>query len=237
VGTGTGFLAGIAARLGHDVTAIDLSTGMLDASTLRDTGLPITFAVGDAVNPAFPVGSFDAIISRSLIWTLREPVTAFRNWHRLLRPGGRVLAIYGLAPAAPPDEGNADREPGVFERYYTREIQAGLPAMRLTDLLHSLKSPLRLDSAMSPPPRLTCCADGRPRQAPTCRALSLVTEALMRSPATESWFGDSARTAAAEGHQDCAATTPRLSTARSGDRVNRSVTAGRLILKRRRPRA
>jgi SAM-dependent methyltransferase len=133
VGTGTGFLAGIAARLGHNVTAIDLSTGMLDASTLRDTGLAITFSVGDAVTPAFPARSFDAVISRSLIWTLREPVTAFRNWYHLLRPGGRVLAIYGLAPAAPLDAGDVDREPGLFERYYNHETQDELPAMRLAD--------------------------------------------------------------------------------------------------------
>lgn len=133
VGTGTGFLAGITARLGHNVTAIDLSTGMLSASALRDTGPAITFAVADAVNPPFPARSFDAIISRSLIWTLREPVTAFRNWHHLLRPGGRILAIYGLAPAAPHDTADADSEPGPFERYYNHETQAELPAMRLAD--------------------------------------------------------------------------------------------------------
>lgn len=108
VGTGTGFLAGIAARLGHNVTAIDLSTGMLDAATLRATGPAIAFAAADAVNPPFPARSFDAVISRSLIWTLREPATAFRNWHRLLRPGGRILAIYGLAPAEPHDAPDAD---------------------------------------------------------------------------------------------------------------------------------
>jgi SAM-dependent methyltransferase len=133
VGTGTGFLAGIAARLGHNVTAIDLSSGMLDASASRGSGLTITFSVGDAVSPAFPARSFDAVISRSLIWTLREPVTAFRNWYQLLRPGGRVLAIYGLAPAAPLDAGNDGPEPGIFERYYNHETQAELPAMRLAD--------------------------------------------------------------------------------------------------------
>jgi SAM-dependent methyltransferase len=118
VGTGTGFLAGIAARLGHRVTAIDLSTGMLDASALRESGLAITFSVGDAVNPDFPPSSFDAVINRSLIWTLREPVTAFRNWYRVLRPGGRVLAIYGLAPTAPAGDTDAESGPGLFERHY-----------------------------------------------------------------------------------------------------------------------
>jgi SAM-dependent methyltransferase len=84
------------------VTAIDLSAGMLEASALRDAGLAVTFAVGDAVDPAFPPRTCDAIVSRSVIWTLREPATAFRNWYQLLRPGGRVLAIYGLSPTAEP---------------------------------------------------------------------------------------------------------------------------------------
>jgi hypothetical protein len=77
--------------------------------------------------------SYPMAISRSLIWTLREPVTAFRKWYHLLRPGGRVLAIYGLAPATPLDAGNADREPGIFERYYNHETQDELPAMCLAD--------------------------------------------------------------------------------------------------------
>jgi len=46
---------------------------MLDASPARDCGPAITFAVGDAVDPPFPAGSFDVVASRSLLWTLRQP--------------------------------------------------------------------------------------------------------------------------------------------------------------------
>lgn len=53
VGTGTGFVARIAAELGHRVTAIDLSEAMLKASAVRDSELDVTFVVGDAVKPAF----------------------------------------------------------------------------------------------------------------------------------------------------------------------------------------
>src|SRR5258708_620287 len=80
VGTGTGFVARIAAVLGHRVTAIDLSEGMLDASSARDCGLAITFAVGDAVDPPFPAGSFDVVVSRTVMATLLRPGLAFRNW-------------------------------------------------------------------------------------------------------------------------------------------------------------
>ena len=138
VGTGTGFVARIAAELGHMVTAIDLSEGMLDASSARDGGLAITFVVGDAVDPPFPAGSFDVVISRSLLWTLRSPELAFRNWYNLLIPGGRMVAIYGLSAAAgsapPPDTDAKDsgQESSLFARHYTPETQEELTAMYLS---------------------------------------------------------------------------------------------------------
>jgi SAM-dependent methyltransferase len=138
VGTGTGFVARIAAELGHQVTAIDLSEGMLDASSARDCGLAITFAVGDAVDPPYPAGSFDVVVSRSVVWTLRQPQLAFRNWYKLLTPGGRMVAIYGLSAAArtePPPDADAKasgQEPTVFERHYTPETRKELTAMYLT---------------------------------------------------------------------------------------------------------
>jgi ubiquinone/menaquinone biosynthesis C-methylase UbiE len=137
VGTGTGFIARIAAELGHQVTAIDLSEGMLDASPARDCS--ITFAVGDAVDPPFPERTFDVVVSRSLLWTLRQPDQAFRNWYKLLAPGGRMVAIYGLSAAAgpelPPDAGAKDsgQEPTFFERHYTPDVREQLTAMYLTD--------------------------------------------------------------------------------------------------------
>jgi len=137
VGTGTGFVARISAELGHHVSAIDASPTMLDASPAQKQGLAITFAVGDAVAPAFPAESFDVVINRSLLWTLRQPETAFGHWYELLRPGGRVVTVYGLSPRTPvgPDSSAEDRgdEPGFFERYYTPETRAALPAMHLSD--------------------------------------------------------------------------------------------------------
>lgn len=139
VGTGTGFVARIAAELGHQVTAIDLAEAMLDASPARDCALAITFAVGDAVDPPFPAGSFDVVVSRSVLWTLRQPELAFRNWYRLLTSGGRMIAIYGLSVAAgpePPPDGDAKEsghEPTLFERHYAADVREELTAMHLAD--------------------------------------------------------------------------------------------------------
>ncbi|ROO60472.1 methyltransferase family protein [Micromonospora sp. Llam0] len=97
VGTGTGLVAMELWRLGYRVTGVDLAEGMLDfarAKARQVQNAPV-FAVGDAVSPPFPEGSFDAITARYVLWTLREPERALSNWRRLLRPGGRIAIVDG----------------------------------------------------------------------------------------------------------------------------------------------
>jgi len=92
VGTGSGHVACLLADLGHRVTGIDLAGGMLHLARThaaeRDT--PPRILAGDAVDPDFPTASFDAIVGRYVMWTLRDPGTAVANWVRLLRSGGVV---------------------------------------------------------------------------------------------------------------------------------------------------
>jgi SAM-dependent methyltransferase len=129
-GTGTGFVAMIAAALGHRVTAIDLAGPMLAAARAeaKNRGVAVTFAVGDAVAPAFAAASFDAIISRHLIWTLRDIDAALDAWRQLLRPGGRVVAIDGFWFSAEPQS-----DEGFFESFYDREARESLPGWRYHD--------------------------------------------------------------------------------------------------------
>jgi SAM-dependent methyltransferase len=129
--TGTGFVALILAALGHHVTAIDLSPGMLDLATRAAAAraLALGFQLGDAVDPDLERGSFDVITSRHLLWTLREPGRALKNWRALLRPGGRLLAFDGFwfdAAVGPHDD-----EPEPFRRHYTAGTRAALPFMHL----------------------------------------------------------------------------------------------------------
>jgi ubiquinone/menaquinone biosynthesis C-methylase UbiE len=125
VGTGTGFVATIAAGLGHRVTATDLSEPML--AEARRSAPAVRFVRGDAVAPAFAADSFDAVVSRHLFWTLRDPAAALAAWHRLLRPGGRVVVIDGFWFTSD-ETGN-----GLFESYYDEATRACLPGWRYLD--------------------------------------------------------------------------------------------------------
>jgi ubiquinone/menaquinone biosynthesis C-methylase UbiE len=98
VGAGTGFVSTLLARLGYRVTGLDPSQGMLSAARARGAGLasPPAYIEGDGHAPPFPPESFDAVTNRHVLWTLRNPRTAFAAWLRVLRPGGRLLAIDSL---------------------------------------------------------------------------------------------------------------------------------------------
>jgi SAM-dependent methyltransferase len=137
MGAGTGFVSLIAAELGHRVTAIDLAAPMREQ--LRGAAarrrVDVRCLPGDAVAPDFPPASFDAVISRHVLWTLREPDTALRNWRALLRPGGVVVAIDGFwfTSEQPDTDANADA-PGFFDAHYTSDTRGALPFMALNDV-------------------------------------------------------------------------------------------------------
>ena len=95
VGTGPGFYAVILAERGFRVTAIDFSENML-AEARRNAGPlaeRIDFRQMDAHALDFPDESFDAIVTRNLTWNLTDPLRAYRDWLRVLRPGGAMLVF------------------------------------------------------------------------------------------------------------------------------------------------
>ena len=108
LGTGSGNVALLLAADGYDVTGIDLSSGMLAQARAKVESHPHppTFLEADAADPPFPHGSMDAIVSRYLLWTLRDAPTALRRWHELLRPGGVLVAVDGQW-FEPEDDGGA----------------------------------------------------------------------------------------------------------------------------------
>jgi len=94
VGAGTGSISLLAAELGHRVTALDISPGMLLQARRKaaERGLAIDFVVGPATEP--PPGPFDAVVERHVLWTTPDPVSALTAW-RAVAPGGRLLLLEG----------------------------------------------------------------------------------------------------------------------------------------------
>jgi len=80
--------------MGYDITAVDWSITMMQkAKEKADAAqIPIEFEVQDVENLTFSDDSFDAIVSRHVLWTLTDPSRASKEWVRVLRPGGMVIA-------------------------------------------------------------------------------------------------------------------------------------------------
>jgi ubiquinone/menaquinone biosynthesis C-methylase UbiE len=93
VGTGTGFFACLLAAEGHETTGIDLTPDMIARAEHMAAvlGLDASFSVMDAENPQYESESFDVLVTRNLTWTLPHLEKAYREWYRILRPGGVLV--------------------------------------------------------------------------------------------------------------------------------------------------
>ena len=98
IGTGTGQFAFYLARLGYEVTGVDLSDKMVETARAHAAreGLDIDFRTGDAENLDFEDGHFDLVVSRNLLWTLVHPDNAVTQWHRVLKPQGKIILSDGF---------------------------------------------------------------------------------------------------------------------------------------------
>lgn len=103
-GAGTGFLSLIAARLGYQVTSVDLSAEMLGRlrAAAATAGLVIETVQGPADH--IPAGHFDAVMERHLVWTLPDPGAVLRVWRGAVGSNGRLVLVGGLWGSADPVE-------------------------------------------------------------------------------------------------------------------------------------
>ncbi|WP_243059238.1 class I SAM-dependent methyltransferase [Nocardioides sp. SR21] len=144
VGTGSGHVAFLLAGLGHRVTGIDLADGMLEIARERAERMPAgpRIEVGDAVAPDCAPESFDAVVGRYVMWTLRDPDVAVANWVRLLRPGGVVAMVDSTWFADGVGELYGDRPAGDLPLADARSIEETADTLRRAGLVDVRVVPL-----------------------------------------------------------------------------------------------
>ncbi len=96
--TGTGELASELCRQGcASVVALDFCLDMVKVARLKveriGVGAKVAFAGGDAQRLPFPDGAFDAVINGFLLRNLTDIAAALREFHRVLKPGGRLACL------------------------------------------------------------------------------------------------------------------------------------------------
>ena len=97
IGCGTGSLSLLLFRMGYRVMGADWSPAMLARARSKTAavGMPISFFVMDATEPALTAGCFDVVLCRHLLWALPDPTQVLQSWARLLVPDGRLILIEG----------------------------------------------------------------------------------------------------------------------------------------------
>jgi ubiquinone/menaquinone biosynthesis C-methylase UbiE len=94
IGAGTGYFSLNLARAGliGELTCTDISQGMLDelAGTAARLGVEVETVCTDAEGLPFPDDSFDLVFGHAILHHIPDLEQAFREFRRVLRPGGRV---------------------------------------------------------------------------------------------------------------------------------------------------
>ncbi|AZF07199.1 class I SAM-dependent methyltransferase [Pseudomonas sp. R5-89-07] len=153
VGCGAGATSlELAVRVGASghVLGVDISEPLIGrARTLAPPNAPALFQVADASSAELPEGAFDILFSRFGVMFFDDPVAAFANMRRALKPGGRVafvcwrgaaendwvrLPMGALKGIVPPPAPPAPEAPGPFSFGDPERVVRILTAAGFTDI-------------------------------------------------------------------------------------------------------
>jgi SAM-dependent methyltransferase len=95
IGAGTGYFTLNLMRAGvvGAATCMDISPGMLEvlSANARRLGLEVETLAGDAERLDLPDASFDLVLGHAVLHHIPDLEAAFAEFHRVLRPGGRIV--------------------------------------------------------------------------------------------------------------------------------------------------
>ncbi|WP_269522914.1 methyltransferase domain-containing protein [Coraliomargarita parva] len=138
LGAGTGLFSRHLKDRFTKVEISDLAGEMIDLCKQR---MPdFDYSQRDAWNAQADSGTWDFVVSSSLLQWSRNPVDCLQHWKALLKPGGRILSGFFVDPTLPEMTAILDgknpidwRSPGQWERYAKK---AGLDVQRLESQTH-----------------------------------------------------------------------------------------------------
>lgn len=90
IGCGTGFFTSQLVLTNNQITAIDISSNLLELAKKRTNYPNVVFKKEDAHKTSFDSNSFDFIVGSSALHHL-ETGTALKEFFRLLKPGGKIM--------------------------------------------------------------------------------------------------------------------------------------------------
>lgn len=94
IGCGSGLVTYyLVQNFSGEYVALDLSPEMIKIAQNRIAAANINYVVGDAATSDFAEQSFDAIIGVDVIHHLEDPVGAFKQWKKLVRPNGKMIFL------------------------------------------------------------------------------------------------------------------------------------------------
>lgn len=97
LGCGPGFFSILLSLMGFSVQAVDTSEQMLlrAQENVECAGKPerVSYLCGDVASLPLPSEAFDAIVLRNVTWLMGDPLAAYGEWKRLLKPGGKLVVF------------------------------------------------------------------------------------------------------------------------------------------------